>query len=688
MKSLQHLLRCTIAAIGLAATIGRGASEAPVIKINPAHCVIVVVPKKTAVVDYAVEELKLHLKLITGRDVPVVSKPQSGQFPIYVGLRPPGDKTELAAEEGRWQVGPKGIWLYGRDLPYKKAIKAGGTPRDISLNSKTQAGTLFATYEFLENALGVRWVEPGQAGIIYTPQNILVVRQAEGRWVPQLVQRHMRTAYKDDLRDMALRDGSVPKDMQFSESEFAQRQMDERIWQRRMRMGSNLNFSYGHAFRKWWEQYGESHPEWFALRKDGKRGPSSRKAADRVKMCVSNESLVKQVVKDHYARGGPVINACENDSRGFCRCPECQALDVLLPGEENLDVEDRVLTDRYVHFTNAVLREARKNYDPKAKTVFYAYSRYNMPPRRERVDDGVITFLLPNLSMTLKEMEDYAKDWKKANATEVYMRTNALCQDTGLPLGFEQHMFGHFKLVDQYLQMRGTDYDTCWGFWPVSGITNYIMARGFYRPERSFEDWEDEYCGTYGAAAEDLKAYYRYWRQIWNDRVIPNMERIAALTPGMKLLRNKMANLAGLMYSESDFDRTDAILQTALTRQLSAAERARIQTMVLANQHNRLTYRATKANGVGSLAPEEEKKQTTEALYAFRRQHRLDLNMHWELLFYLENAYGDNAGFTRLLGTERPNLQAERLRNEKDVRAVRGENEQPLWVTASGAPAQ
>jgi len=487
----------------------------------------------------------------------------------------------------------------------------------------------------------------------------------------------MRTAYKQTLRDQALEDGDVPADMKFTDREFAQRQHDEIVWQRRMRMGGDVGFSYGHAFRQWWAKYGKTHPEWFALGKNGKRGPVNEKSADRVKMCVSNEELVKQIVKDHFAaHKGLVVNACENDSRNFCRCPQCMALDVLLPGEENLDVEDRVLTDRYVHFTNAVLREAKK-YDPRAKTVFYAYSRYNMPPRREKLDDDVIVFLLPNLAMTAKELTAYYQDWKNANAKEVFMRPNDLCQDTGLPLGFEQAIFTKFKMADEALKIRGTDYDTCWGFWPVSGIANYIMARAFYRPERSFEDWNNEYCATFGAAKDDVAAYYAYWRQVWNRRVMGNLDRITEMAP-VKLLRNKMANLADLMYEESDFDRTDAFLQSALKRNVTEGERRRLETMVLANQHNRLTFRATAANRAASNANDAEKKATTQALYDFRRAHRLDLNIHWESLFWLENSYEDNAGFERLLGTESTQSKKFRLAADEQLTQGRGPNPKPL----------
>ena len=648
----------------------------PPLRIKVADCVVVAPAQPNAIVEYAVQELQAHLKLVGGVDVPRVAAVPEGKFPFYVGLPAAGGAQALAADEARWEISPQGVRLYGHDVIRKKGAK--GAMFDVALASDNDAGTLFAVYEFLESSLGIRWVEPGDAGVTFRPQTTFSLTPGTGAWVPQLGQRHMRMAYKDTMRDRALADSQIPTDLQFSIAEIAQRQRDEQVWMRRMRMGGDVGFTYGHAFRDWWDKYGQAHPEWFARRRDGTRGPESEKMADRVKMCVSNEDLVKQIVKDHFAANrGLVVNACENDSRGFCRCPKCMALDVRLPGEENLDVEDAVLTDRYVHFTNAVLREAKK-YNPNAKTVFYAYSRYNLPPRREKLDNGVIIFLLPNLAMTKQELADYYAAWKRANAKEAYMRPNDLCQDTGMPMGFEQHIFEKYRMACESLTVRGTDYDTDWGFWPTSGIANYIIARGFYRPERNFADWEQDYCGTFGAAKDDVAAYYAYWRQIWNQRIMGNLDRINAMTPSLKLLRNKNANLVDLLYDEDDFDRTDGFLQAALKRNLIPAERQRVQTLNLANQHNRLTYRATAANRVASIATDEVRKQTTQALYDFRRQHRLDLNIHWEVLTYLENAYGDNAGFERLLGTETKKMREFRLESETQVKTTRPGNAQPL----------
>ncbi|MDR2676284.1 MAG: DUF4838 domain-containing protein, partial [Opitutaceae bacterium] len=516
-------------------------SSAAPIPVNLPDCAIVrpsgsKVPK---VVDYAVEELRAHLLLVSGVDIPVATgTPPPGKFPIYVGITPAGDTAHMEPEEARWRVTAGGIWLYGED---KDA--AGDTVRDTALNNDSHPGTLFAVYEFLEKQAGITWIEPGAAGTVYVEKNTLAPEAGSGAWHPRLLQRKIRLAYQDDMRAMAREDNNIPPGLQFSDPEYEGRQLDERVWMRRMRMGSSIHLSYGHAFTQWWAKYGATHPEYFALNKNGQRKPVTAGAPDRVKLCVSNPDVAKQVAHDHFFRDdgskknikdiGYNINAIENDSRNYCRCENCMALDVVLPGEENLDIDDRVLSDRYVHFANAVLAEGRRIFDEhyaqepgessgKVQVLFYAYSRYNFPPRREKLNDGVFLFLIPNLAVPLAELDQYYLDWKNMGAKNAFLRPNDLCQDTGMPIGFESHMFEKYRMGSQRLSLLGTDYDTCWGFWPTTGITNYIMARAMYRPDRPMSDWDDEYFAAYGAASGDMRNYYNYWRQIWNDRIMKN----------------------------------------------------------------------------------------------------------------------------------------------------------------------
>jgi hypothetical protein len=661
------------------------------IDLAPAQCRIVTPAAPNPIVRFAVAELQKHLALIGGVAIPATSSPGAAHagpqpFPIYVGIRASDDTRPLRPEEARWRITPAGIWLYGDDTLNVTAPTDAAT----AVRYENRTGTLFAVYEFLEQNLGVRWIEPGDAGIAFEKRTSFSFTPGAGAWNPGLNQRHIRSGYRDigdrdpdgiEVRPLVLSGGNIPYAFIMPSAEFLRRREDELIWHRRMRMGRSQPIAYGHAFTQWWRIYGRTHPEYFALNRHGKREPDAdimQGAPERIKLCVSNPDLVREIVRRHFAtNGGPVIDACENDSRGFCRCENCLAWDVLRPGEEKLDVDQRPLTDRYLRFANAIEAEAKK-YNPAAKTAFYAYSQYHFPPRREKVADGVIVFFITGQFTSDAELKANYQAWKAAGAKEVYLRPNHLCDDTGMPLGFEQNMFEKFQLARQSFPLEGVDYDCSWGFRPTSGIAEYIMARAFYQPNQSFAHWEDDYCSAFGAAHEDIRAYHRYWRQIWNQRIDPNRDRIKRITGRVKEIRDKLMQVTDLLYDEADFDRTDALLAGALLRDISPSVRTRIQELQLANQHSRITYRARKANELASTASPAERMAATRALLAFRKKHRDELNIYWEGLFYVENTYNDVAGTLRLSGRQPKRLADWAGQMAASIRENRDKNEPPL----------
>jgi hypothetical protein len=680
--SLRTLVRATtfLALVSLTDVGANGATVAP------ANCEIVTGAQPNAVVRFAVTELQKHLALIGGVKPATPVAATRGRFSIFVGVRPSDDTKPFLPEEARWRVTPEAIWLYGDD----SVNVVEGDDAATAVRYENRTGTLFAVYEFLERYLGVRWLAPGDAGIAYEALATFSVPPGGGSWNPVFNQRHIRPGYRDfgdrdpdgiEVRPMILSAGNVPYAFIMPSAEFLRRREDELIWHRRMRMGRSNPISYGHAFTRWWDEYGTTHPEYFALNRDGKREPSAdimQGAPDRIKLCVSNPDVVREIVRRHFAaNGGPVIDACENDSRGFCRCANCLAWDVLQPGEEKLDVDQRPLTDRYLRFANAVEAEARK-YNPAAKTAFYAYSQYHFPPRRAKVADGVIVFFITGQFASDTELEQQYQGWKAAGAKEVYLRPNHLCDDTGMPLGFEGNMFEKFQLARRAYPLAGTDYDCSWGFRSISGIAEYIMARAFYEPDEPFAHWEDEYCAAFGPARDDVREFYRYWRNIWNQRIEPNRERITRITGQVKEIRDKLMQVTDLLYAEEDFDRTDALLTTALRRDLSPRIRGMVQELQLANQHSRVTYRARKANELVSTATPAERATATRALLEFRRKHRDELNIYWEAMFDIENTYNDVAGTLRLSGRQPKRLADWADQMAASIRKNRTENEPAL----------
>lgn len=677
------------------------APSAAKIELDPAKVEIIAGPGPVS--RFAAEELHKHLAIITGVDVPVASSlepppsrrgsvplvpaPQRGRFPIYVGVRPPDDTTPFHNEEARWQITTQAVSLYGDDT----IAAPQPTVFDTVMRYENHAGSLFAVYEFLERYLGVRWTAPGDSGITFEPQATLALPAESGDWTPALNQRHIRSCYREvgdrdpdgiEVRPLVLANGDVPYAFILPAGEFLQRRNDELVWHRRMRMGRSEPLSYGHAFTQWWRKYGQTHPEYFALNRYGRREPSRdivQGAPERVKLCVSNPDVVREIVRQHFANGGgPVVDACENDNRGFCRCAACQAWDVLRPGEEKLDMDQRPLTDRYLRFANAVEAEAKK-YNPAAKTAFYAYSQYKFPPRREKVADGVLIFFITDQTTPDAQLDAYYDAWKAAGAKEVYLRPNHLCDDTGLPLGFEENMYDKFQVIRRHFPLTGVDYDCSWGMRPVSGIAEYILARTFYAPDRPFSYWENEYCATFGSARPEIRDYYRYWRQIWNQRIEGNRERFNRLSGKLKEMRDRLMQLTDLLYSEDDFDRTDALLAGALKHNdLAPSVRVRIEQIQLANQHSRLTYRARKANELISTADADEKAAATRTLLAFRQAHRDELDLYWEGLFWMENVYNDVGGDLRLTGRQGKRYADWGEQMAASIRQARTPNESPL----------
>jgi hypothetical protein len=263
----------------------------------------------------------------------------------------------------------------------------------------------------------------------------------------------------------------------------------------------------------------------------------------------------------------------------------------------------------------------------------------------------VVLGFVPPLMQPLSELDGNYKKWRKAGAKEMFLRPNDMHIDTGMPMGFEKKMFENFQ-VGIKNGIIGTDYDSLHSYWPTSGIANYILARAHIDPEKSFEDWEREYCSAYGEAEKDVEEYFAYWRTVW-ERFMKNRKAIAKVGRYGNFRRGLMWCLSKY-YSKKDFDTTDAILDTALKKTITPFEQARLKTLALANKHARLMYEAILANSrfTGSKNP-QERIAAARRLLEFREKNKNTLSFNWPLLFELEKSFGDVTGvqFAQIFNT-------------------------------------
>ena len=603
------------------------ALSAEIIKIKPDNAVIVLSDNKNHAVVTAAAELRKHLKLITGSDIPVVSpdKVTAGKYAFRVGAKIPGDSKPLAPEEARWKVTPEGTYFYGDDSSYR-------------------SGTLFAVCDFLEKMFKVRWIEPGD--IAFTRQNPLQLTLSSSDWKSELRLRNIRGTFRKTpgkTTDAAL------NEFQMSPEEHARFKKDVISWRKRLRMGGHDSPAYGHAFTNWWRLYGKTHPEYFALTGSGKRAPvpKSGNASDNpvaptaqsihhIKLCISNPAVVAQIVKNWLAQKNRTdyINACVNDSppRGFCRCPKCRALDVTLRGEKFGDH----LTDRYVDFGNRIIKEAAK-HDPSAKAVIYAYNETEYPPRRTRLDKNLVIGLVTT-HFELDSINKLFHGWTKMGAKEIFFRPNQHhYYFTGtIPTGFEKHFYEVFQTAYKN-NVIGFDYDCLINNWLVTGMADYILAKAMSEPTKSFDYWENHYLDAFGAAKPEVKKYFDYWREnVWEKRINPHLTEIVKKGKWYNFVRGLMWNL-GKYYKESDFDNTDIYLKNALRCKLSPEETARVKKLQVANRHARLVFKAV-------TTPEPAKFRYSLELLNFRRQHKDFGNVIWAKIFNYESYWGDITG--------------------------------------------
>lgn len=517
----------------------------------------------------AADELALHLGLITGKRVPIVVTATPGSYVWHVGEAPAGTGAMTNHEEAHWRIGRDAAWFYGGACD----------------------GTRHAVMSFLEEALGVRW--PFGTNIFYTATSRLRIANTAGDWVPTLRSRQIRPGPAPDAP------------------------LETRVWAMRMREGVHDKPPYGHAFTRYWEKYAKTHPEFFAMRPDGKRMPfdsafGSDKAPEdpaaaagmsgapfrRMAMCPSSEGLSRQIIGQWLSGGtNEWINLCENDARGSwsCRCEGCRALDeppVKGHPMENLDVW---YADRYVRFANKLLRSARQ-YRPDAKVSMYAYFGTQEAPRRERLDEGIVVGIVP-IDFTFAGMAEYLDSWKKAGLRTFFYRPNRhwYFRAPETPLGCERYFFDGWK----YLYGQGAigfDYDSPGNVSAFEWFRDYVIAKAMQDPAKDFAYWEDHYMQAFGAAAEDVKAYFRHWREeVWERRIMPDFGRYEDVmrkgAHGSMFFR-QLQNDIGRYYRSEDYEKTDAMLEAGLSRaDLSEPARRNLQALLTDNRKAGQTFR-------------------------------------------------------------------------------------------------
>lgn len=440
---------------------------------------IVVSGTSTPATQRAMDELQYHLQRASGAILPVVNEEQAGALPATtVRITFAQDKT-LPVETFR-------VKTQGNTL--------------VFMGDGTNNDTLqWAVDHYLDTQLGVRWLWPGEVGT-FVPQRAsipLPLLDYTGR--PGLQQRVLRTS-------LAKRsfEGSPTF---LSKAEYTQQTQDAESWLRRFQTGSRSQFKFGHAFTGWWDKYGSTHPEYFAVPPAGSSYKQPWPEARRVKLNLSNTAIDDAIIAEWKAAGAPDNwNVCPNDSTGFDASDATRAMDDP-PNQDPMVIwktADANLTARYVKFWNRLISKMRAT-NPNVTLSSYAYSAYRNPPLNNlKLQPGIVLGLVPSYWA-----QDHWSKWQQAGA-QLFLRPN-WWHTGGVAPVLPLHQQGDFFKFAQSHDMVGFDSDSLMGYWGTQGPLYYVIARLMVHPEMSVDDIINEYSSAFGQAAPDIKRYLQYW---------------------------------------------------------------------------------------------------------------------------------------------------------------------------------
>jgi hypothetical protein len=578
---------------------------------------------------------------------------------IWVGHQPamdaafPGvDFTFRHPEEIVLAANENHVALTGRDRWDPKFSTVEGRRHPIT-DAQQEYGTANAVFTFLQEQIGIRWLYPGETGTDNPGKESLNIRPFTLRYHPQFRDRS-GVFYQ-------LERGYIKAD-------------PEQNWTKHQRLLlDSFTFDGGHYFKDWWEKYGKTKPELFALQPDGTRG-TFPEDPQRKKLC-EGEPLVWQTWLDEQAEHlaayphHDVLYTMANDGYfdGHCTDPRSRAWDpdpsetdlrVTLSWANNVKQEWPPLSDRYVHFANklsVLAAERLPNHGCLVMMNAYGEVGNTVPVKAKPRDDilvvSVHNFFLRHKAMRAEEKELFT-EWSKI-CKQLYWRPNLGNQggtQTGYPdVPFQQAM-EDFRFAAEHGVM-GIFFDAFFEHWAPNAPFFYLVSQLTWNPYADGNALLDDYYRRcYGPASAPMKAY---WELMAHTR--QTMVETVAL-PRVSLLRSPA------FFTPEVFQQADALIAQAKAAAANADARyaARIAFTKAGLDHTRsmVEIRAL-------MQKSEDKPKEREAIY-------VEVLKKWAAWETLARTFPPHAINTKRLGFDPNASQAERGGKTSSSRRIMG----------------
>ena len=442
--------------------------------------VIVLPPDAIPAERTAAQELQAFLEQVSGEKPPIAERADAGPA-IHIGQSPEAARA-LGVSDWK-QLKPDEIIL---KTVGNRLYLAGDRPR----------GSLYAVYELLERAYGVRFWSPAATRV--PRASLQQLPRIDLRYAPPFEVRSVGSILtRNDFRyAVRLRHNG--------QSAFVPPE-----WGGLVTLLGNV-----HTFSEYPDNAliprdsgFREHPEWFAER-DGRRVPNGQ-------LCLTNPELRRELVRRvrELLRAAPesrYISVSQNDNDDFCQCRSCAAF-VEKHGNQS---------DLLLDTVNAVAAAVAEEFPATlVETLAYRYTR--TPPATVKAAPNVLirycTFEADGFRpLTVKQNRQFHRDlaaWSRTAKQLMIWNYIANFRKYYLPtpnwraLGPDLRTFRSFGAISVYEQ----------GAWNGGGsvsdlpeLRTWLTARLLWNPDLDTDTLIDEFLtGYYGPGADAVRTYMK-----------------------------------------------------------------------------------------------------------------------------------------------------------------------------------
>lgn len=470
---------------------------------------------------YAAEEFQSLFRQLTGTTLPMERSGSRTSRRIYVG---PG--AAAAAGASGFDAAGMGQESLRIRITSDAIVIAGGRPR----------GTLYGVYEFFERYLGCEFLTHDQT---YFPPvaEIAPLPLEDYSYTPPF---SFRWSYYKANSDH-------PK--------FAVRNRINTVANQESLGGKTPQSLIGHSYYQWItpEKYGAAHPEYFAM-VDGVRLLKGEGGGPQP--CVSNPEVIDIIAKGVLAAldANPALRniaVSQNDNAEYCRCPQCEAINV---SEDSPAAANLLLV-------NAVAERVEQTHPGvMVGTLTYWYTR--KPPKTVKPRANVQLQLCSIECCTLHPINDpvcvlnrsFCEDLKgwKAVSDQIWIwnyNTNFPCYDLPFPnlnsIGPNVQFFLENHAKGVFMQGNANS-----DAGEMSHLRNYVISKCLWKPGQDSWALAQRFCKLYyGPAADDMIDYLAMIHRVSEEAGLhpdcgPTAERLG-LTPAIS--RDILARFARMM---------------------------------------------------------------------------------------------------------------------------------------------